>query len=504
MPKSSGAGGWRIAWAGWSKPWILGLLSLALALRTMALVVAAWPFTVDDTFITLRYAKHLATGQGLVWNLGEPPVEGYSNFTFVLLGAVAYALGLDPVLSLKIVGVLALVLNALLIYTLARFWVGLVPALCPVALYLSLFGPVWWSVSGLETLTYVALVLAAVAAAFRGLGFRPAPAGRSAGTSTTWLVVSGGLVCLAAMTHPEGPLIGLAIAAGISTDRRQLRPLGIFVAAAGIPYAGYFAWRALHFQRLLPNPVYCKGGYDGDPFTLVEDLAIHAGPFLLALAVAGWRRLDARHVMTIVLLLLYLGALFGVDPILTQGSRLSLAPQALLISVACGSLLARVRTPYAEGLAIGSLVLSSLLVVHLPAELRTKALSYQRRTEARLEIGRWIDETTSAGDSYVMGDAGAVTYATERRMLDAYCLNSQVMTRPPIHRSGARYAQWLLEQEPAVIVVPSYSPDSLLLHRYMGVFPALAADSQFGRDYEHARTVNVPGTIFHYWLYRRK
>ena len=39
---------------------------------------------VDDAMISMRYAKHLAQGQGLVWNIGEKPVEGFTNLGWTL------------------------------------------------------------------------------------------------------------------------------------------------------------------------------------------------------------------------------------------------------------------------------------------------------------------------------------------------------------------------------------------------------------------------------------
>ena len=69
---------------------------------------AVWSFTVDDMYIALRYAQHWADGYGIVWNVGEPPVEGYSNFAYVFLGRLAYGLQCDPVIFLKGCGVIGL------------------------------------------------------------------------------------------------------------------------------------------------------------------------------------------------------------------------------------------------------------------------------------------------------------------------------------------------------------------------------------------------------------
>ena len=47
---------------------------------------------VDDTFIFFRYAEHLASGLGFVWNPGEPPVEGFSSIGWVFLLTLGHRL----------------------------------------------------------------------------------------------------------------------------------------------------------------------------------------------------------------------------------------------------------------------------------------------------------------------------------------------------------------------------------------------------------------------------
>jgi hypothetical protein len=63
---------------------------LPAAIVLIALCGLFYGYTVDDAYISLRSARHLAEGAGLVWNLGEsPPVEGSSNFLRVVLMALA-------------------------------------------------------------------------------------------------------------------------------------------------------------------------------------------------------------------------------------------------------------------------------------------------------------------------------------------------------------------------------------------------------------------------------
>jgi peptidoglycan/LPS O-acetylase OafA/YrhL len=49
----------------------------------------------EDAMISMRYARHLAEGSGLVWNRGEPPIEGFTNLLWVLWMSVAHLLGLS-------------------------------------------------------------------------------------------------------------------------------------------------------------------------------------------------------------------------------------------------------------------------------------------------------------------------------------------------------------------------------------------------------------------------
>ena len=55
-------------------------------------------FIQDDAFISFRYAQNLVEGHGLTWNKGEQkPIEGYTNFLWVIMIALIESLKLDPV-----------------------------------------------------------------------------------------------------------------------------------------------------------------------------------------------------------------------------------------------------------------------------------------------------------------------------------------------------------------------------------------------------------------------
>src|SRR4051812_24123669 len=71
---------------------------VALAIAFYAVFIFRTSFTIgatryfvlfEDAMISMRYARHLADGHGLVWNVGEPPIEGFTNLLWVLWMSVA-------------------------------------------------------------------------------------------------------------------------------------------------------------------------------------------------------------------------------------------------------------------------------------------------------------------------------------------------------------------------------------------------------------------------------
>jgi len=337
----------------------LALLVFAwLGLRTFHVVQVAWPFTTDDGYITLRYARHLVEGHGIVWNVGEsPPVEGYSNFLFLMLGAGALKLGIDPMLLLKGLCCAAIVPTWALMYILARRWVSPLVATLPAVLLSAHPGTIYWAVSGLETNVYQLLVVAATTAFVVGLRAREAPdaEGRWGWSRFRLHLVAAALCCLAALTRPEAPLLVVVLGvtaladtavrwivahrardqAGKSAARRALLvSIRAVTLAFVIPYAVYFVWRFAHFGRLAPNTVYCKSVFNdkgGDPWYLIREFWDQSKVFIFLALVQDPRKLGARALPLFLLPLGYVAILFHADPIVGQFSRHFLPALALLV-----------------------------------------------------------------------------------------------------------------------------------------------------------------------------
>jgi len=138
------------------------LVALALAARFIP-----GPRTIDDSYITFRYARNLVSGNGFVFNPGEY-VQGTTTPLYTLLMAglslpMGGAAAPIPVMAL-VVNALADAATCLLLWLIGRRlgaeWAGLAAALVwSIAPY-----SVTFAIGGLETSLYVFLLTAMVAA----------------------------------------------------------------------------------------------------------------------------------------------------------------------------------------------------------------------------------------------------------------------------------------------------------------------------------------------------
>jgi arabinofuranosyltransferase len=216
--------------------------------------------TLDDLYITFKYARNLADGHGFsVWNIGEAPIEGATSTVWMVFLGLGIWLGISPFWLSFTLGTLSF--GALV----ALFrWASNLPAEVRQAAFpgapegmlrtaslltLSYLPLAWYAATGMET-TFFSLLLAA-------LLLSPAwvkPAHRP--------VVQSGLVATLVLTRPEGLLLGPLLCAWfLWTSPPQARnklPLTVALATA----AGLTLFRVLYFGDIFPNTYYAKAAGD--------------------------------------------------------------------------------------------------------------------------------------------------------------------------------------------------------------------------------------------------
>jgi arabinofuranosyltransferase len=221
--------------------WWLGLALLAFALLSFFLM----NFSVDDSYIYLRYARNLKEHGLWNWNPVAPVVEAYTGALYAFLPIIPIYADMPPQLFFDVIGLASLFALA------AR--VGrdaLDPFMRAFLLLLLLLSPTTYIhvYSGLETPVFMLLVYEAFRSYRR--------AATQQGSHRYFYVVC----LLLAFVRSDGPLLAAVLFGALSIQSRFKVPdlkwfLGVLLVG-GL----YFAWRYQYFQNLLPAPAYQKLG----------------------------------------------------------------------------------------------------------------------------------------------------------------------------------------------------------------------------------------------------
>jgi arabinofuranosyltransferase len=262
------------------------ILSALIVILALAARLIPGPRTIDDSFITFRYARNLLAGSGFTYNPGQPAVLGTTTplYTLLMAGLGALSGGVNapfPELAL-VVNALADAATCLLLAWLGRragakaagWAAAVVWAVAPFS--------VTFAIGGLETSLYVLLLTGTMAAAL---------AGRR--------VVAALLGALALLTRPDalillGPLVierliayfsskhlpnkaGYPPPASGSTNRIFYELL-----AFGLPVLAWGLFATLTFGSPLPNSILAKAAayHLETSAALIRLIQHYATPFL--------------------------------------------------------------------------------------------------------------------------------------------------------------------------------------------------------------------------------
>lgn len=322
----------------------------------------------DDAFISFRYAKNLIDGHGLVYNPGER-VEGYTNFLWTILLAIAMGFGADPVaasvvLSLGSLAVLVFLVAWLSAHTAppgSRVAVPIAAVVTAGSYLIANFGT-----SGLETMFAATLGVAALVLALRGRWTLASVAGCAAAMSHPDHILLWGSLLLALLTDPEV----LRTPAAWVKDVRRRRTLLAFVAPLFLLFVPYFVARWIYYGDLFPNTYYAKSGgltyfQQGSRYTLITFFA--AGLFAaFPLAFFGAARrvgtLGGRYFLIVVPLFSLYVAKVGGDFMLGRLFVAMLPLVFVFAEAACRDLLAASKISV-RGLGVVAVVGLSLAAI---------------------------------------------------------------------------------------------------------------------------------------------
>lgn len=491
-------------------------LVAGLVMPLALVVVCMWRLrehTVDDAYISYRYARNLARGLGLVFNEGER-IEGYTNFLFTCLLAGAIKVGADPDRAAKLIGGLSACGSVACTFAISARLAPLrsVPVLATWLLAGSAV-TAGYAVFGLETSLFVFLLLLAT---WLFLRERDRPG------AFPW---SGAALALAGLTRPEAPMFaGLLMlflagspGAGGKTGakRRVLAPLfdlferrNLIRAALFLgPVAAHLVFRRLYYGAWLPNTFTAKtgnldqqlrGGLD-----YVTRYASHAGPFLvLALGGVGLaiahRRRDLGALAAIAAAVVGYVVLVGGDWMPLFRFMAAFEPFCFLLVDVFARWIVEAKGR-AAGLAVGVFAVFT-------AWGRGRAFTESARladdervfwTSAAGGVADWFARNGERG-TIAVADMGYIAYATDYPILDLLGLVDPVISKLPggyTNKTGPGYVERVFQVTPRYFVFVGGADGCARLP-----FPSqarLRADARFRGRYE------VVGQIRHskagYW-----
>lgn len=472
------------------------MLGVAIYLASAA---SFWEFTVDDAYISARYANNAALGRGFVFNVGER-VMGYTSLLYVLLQSVVYRWGGDGLFAAKLVGLASgagvLFLTASLADRLDRDSDTAGGLLAAGLLAVFPFLPLS-SVTGLESSLFTLLVLAGTLTFLRGLQ------GASWGWWTQALVAI--VFAFATVTRPEGLGIAATLAIVQAIAYFGAKRAGCEPRESGVLGKGLcgFGWLGIYVISLLPVLV-GLAQYYGSPLPNTFYAKTSDRPLVLAKLLMGlgylsvyfsesgfyvllplmlWPFLTNRAArwswVVIAITVVYISYVVWVGGDWIPGFRFLLPVLPFCFALAGNGLAGvwfRLRGSLSGLSVVSQSLLAAILLVSLIAPgysryLDLRAIVAQRAAgygEAHWYIGEWLRENAQPDAKIALMDVGIIGFVSDLYTIDfgglinreiAQEMHQDIGSLASARPTAEAIAQYVLAQHPDYIVLAHNQPD---------------------------------------------
>jgi arabinofuranosyltransferase len=482
-------------------------VSLPLALWLAATGILTWrvrvyyPFISDDALISLRYAHRFIHGLGLTWNDGER-VEGYSNLLWVLLSSALGAVGIDLVVSLRILGMIgasltiAGAIGCSVAASRAKMSAQTVLAMTTSALVLALSDAMAvWAIGGLEQPLLACLLAFACTASLALFGpLNAIPPRRS--------LLSGLLFGLLGVIRPDGILFGVAALMALylvrprrSSTMKHCRSFGI---GALTPALTQLVFRLVYYRDWVPNTAYAKLVLKpvraAWGLRYLKTAAADHWPILglaaLAIGILIWKKQWRPSAFFSLIFAAWSGyvALIGGD---IFPAHRHIVPLITLIALLIAYGFTQIELP--QWYAKLAIIASSAAILYAYHGLQAQSQAFQAAVMERWEqngevLGRLLKAAFGRKKPLITLDAsGSIGYFSELPAIDMFGLSDRVIARHPPKNIGdgyigheLGYGEYVLSRKPDIII--------FFLGRAEPFSPGdrqIVSAPEFHRDYEY-------------------
>lgn len=427
-------------------------------LRTGFRVAGVTFFTlIDDAMVSMRYAQHLAQGAGPVWNIGEKPIEGFTNPGWMLVMSGLHALQIPQA---HISGVL-MALSAIILLADTVVVYKICEVLHPGARFAPLvsasitafyFPLVFWSLRGMEVGLLTLLVGLAVLASVRLR--QEATWGRVALLS----LLFGAAVLVRMDATLQVTIVALYVLTTrqVNLSKRILPALVVLLLTVGI-----LLFQKAYFGDFLPNTYYQKvvGASLVDRvkngLLVFNDYATRDTLMLFLVGAAGllaYRQLRTREILVLWLLFLAQGAysisvggdyaepeVDAANRFITQGMPALIIVFGITIDYLTADITAARGLP-SEGrstrqalVSFGVAVAALMVISGQPwVNWAVDNAPLLKADIRRVKVGLAIAASTAPNATIAVHAAGQIPYYSGRTTIDLLGLNDPVVAKGPV------------------------------------------------------------------------
>jgi len=459
---------------------IIGIF-VSVILFTLMLVYV-WNFTVDDAFISFTYSEHLANGFGLVWNIGQAPVEGYTDFLWVLIIAFTFLLKLDPVISTKVIGLLSVLGITVLFWFISNDIFKNKKnkyTAFSISTIFFLINPLTaiHTVSGLETMFYAFLLLGVVYSAWKIISFN--------NSKFIWLFAFSAL--LLSLTRPEGILISLGLIFLIiyvfyrKNKSLKLTPLIPILILYLVPIVIYMIFRISYFHMLLPISVLVKT-IRGNIFLTISDLITaleYIVPFIIIILISlfiKYPRIKSQEIeqktqfkyflITLIVAFILANIVYIYTELMSDYGLRYFYPSFVLLYAASGVALSMLFTEIGSRFngklkknttrfIICLFIVFLLLIPNATFLTDLNSLHNDGNSlyQAHIALGKALSPYSKDNYTVASVDSGAITYYSKWNQIDILGLNNKF-----IGVNGIATPAYIEKTNPELIIINSGYP----------------------------------------------
>ncbi len=435
---------------------------------------------IDDTYITLRYAKNFSQGRGLVFNAGEK-VEGYTSLLWTFTLGLAASLGLPLVLTSKILAILFALGNLLVLLKLINIYHPDYPAGYLVVIMGGSLIFSFWSFTGMETSFALLWYLLSIYYVLTLLLSEEIQPGK---------IMLGGLtLALAALSRPEIYLIvvvNLLVLLFMVSSSIRYKTVAGYLGSFLLIFAPVFFWKYHYYGFPFPNTFYVKVDYSSSTLMkfgleyLLNALTAHF-PLLITLIIsfiaAAKTMLSRRYLYLLILgsaqvfTILYTGA----DHFAGYRYFYNLLPLLTLLGIPAFKWLLGLTDNEAARPKLASLIALSIMALTLVSCFYWKSLGYELTrsdgallTEKLVRVGKWLQVNADPDASLATPVIGAMPYYSELKTYDMYGLTDTYIAHRKTElgkglKDHDEYDMaYLLKKQPDYIFISLYRINSLI------------------------------------------